>query len=499
MKHVRKQPQLLKVITDEEVTRIHEASLRILERVGVHFPNHAMLDRLEAVGCKIDRDRQVAKMPADVIMTALKELPKDFSVTPPDDGPPLHIGDGDLKLSMDTAPDVVELMKGRKRRGNLSDSLQGIWVSNALENVRLASGYCLPSELPQLAADVVLYQTLWTYSRKAVATWIYSARSADYILEMARVVAGSELALRQRNLLTYFVEPISPLRYAPHSLEIVLKLTEYACPIYLGPMVTTGGSGPVTLAGTLAMHNAEILQGLVMIYACNPAQPVIYSCHCHAMDMTRGIAAYGAPEQGLLAAAATQLARRYGLAVSGNVMLHDSNTADYMAGFEAAATATYALAAGWEMLGFMGFGTIGCIGSGVGHSLEQAIIQDEALSYLQRMIRSFDVNDETLALDVIERVGIGGNFFAEEHTVRHLRGELWANKGLFAPMGYQQWVDAGAKTITQRAHDRLEEILKANKDAGPVLPPDKVQELERIAQSAITEAESGRYGQQGAP
>jgi trimethylamine--corrinoid protein Co-methyltransferase len=304
---------------------------------------------------------------------------------------------------------------------------------------------------------------------------------------MAKIVAGGAAELRQQKLLTYFAEPISPLHYAPHTLQIMLKLAEFECPVYLGPMVTAGGSGPVTLAGTLALHNAEILHGLTLIYLLNPRQPVIYSCHAHPLDLRTGLIQYGAPEQALLACGATQLARKYGLAVCGNVMLTDSNAADYQAGFEAGATAAYALAAGWDMLGFLGFGTTGVVGAGVGHSLELVIMQDEALSYLKRMLRSFEVNDDTLALDVIRDTGIGGNFLAHPHTAQHMRQEMWRPGDIFTRTPYQAWADAGARTSLDRAAARLEDILR-NHPAEPVIEEGKAHALAEIRQHAEAEA-----------
>lgn len=484
---MRKQPQLLKIITDAKVDRIHETSLTILGEVGVEFPNHQVLGLFEAAGAFVDFDRQRVKIPATLVETALGTLPKDFSVTPADGGSPIRLGDGDLKLSMDCTDRIVDLRRNVKYRGTQTDVIKGIMVANALDNVRLATGYVLPHEVPQSVGDVIGYQLLFTYSKKAVATWIYSSRSADYIIEMAKIVAGGAEQLKQKKLLTYFAEPVSPLRYAPHTLEIMLKMAQYECPIYLGPMVTTGGSGPVTLAGTLAMHNAEILHGLTLVYLLNPKQPVIYSCHAHALDLSRGAIQYGAPEQALLAIGATQLAHKYGLAVCGNVMLTDSNMADYQAGFEAGTTAAYALAAGWDMLGFLGFGTIGVVGAGVGHSLEMTIIQDEALSYLKRMLASFKVNDETLALDVIREVGIGGNFLAQTHTAKHMRRELWRSKGIFTRLDYQAWADAGATSSLDRAAARLDEILQ-DYPPEPALDPHQVRLLQEIKERAVEEA-----------
>ena len=478
---MRKQPALLKVITDEEVEKVHQSSLRILSEIGVHYPSHQILDRLEAIGTRVNRAKQIATFPPEVIEKVLAEVPKDFSLCPADGGPPVKLGDGQLQLSMDQTPDIVDYMTNTKSRKPANEILKGIAVANALENVRLASGYCLPNDIPETVGDVISFQLLWTYSKKAVGSWIYSTESAKTILDMAVIVAGCEENLRKKKILTYFAEPISPLRWARHSLDIILLLTEYACPIYLGPMVTAGGSGPVTLAGTLAMHNAEVLQGLATIYACNPKQPAIYSSHMHRLDMSRGTIMYGSPEQALLSTAATQLARRYGLAVAGNMMLHDSNCPDYMAGFEAGATAAYALAAGWDMLGFIGFGTIGVVGAGVGLNLEQVIMQDEALGYLQRMIRSFEVNEDTLAFDVTKKVGIGGNFLAEMHTVKHLRYEFWQDKGIFSNLDYDKWSQSGAESALDRAHKRLNEILETDLPLEPVLSKDKVKELEKIA------------------
>ena len=317
-----------------------------------------------------------------------------------------------------------------------------------------------------------------------MATWIYSSRSADYILEMAKLVAGGEDNLRKKKILTYFAESISPLRYAPHTLEIVQKFAEYELPIYLGPMVTMGGTGPVTIAGTLALHNAEILQGLTMIYLCNPKQPVIYSCHCHSLDLMHMVTQYGAPEQVLLAAGATQLAKRYGLAICGNVMITDSNLLDYMAGFQEGATAAYALAAGWDMLGFMGFGTIGVVGNGVGHSLEKVIVQDESLGYLKRILSSFDVTDQTLGFDAIKEAGIGGNFIASEHTVKHMRNEVWRSNNIFKNYDYAKWSQTGAENITDRAHARFREIIKKAMPLEPVFPEDIVRSLRQLTKEA---------------
>ena len=495
MKIRRKQPGLLKVITDEEVEMIHEASLRILSEVGVKYPNSEILAIFDGAGATVDYKTQIVKIPASLVDKMLQGSKKDFLTVKSDSGPPLILGDGDLKLSMDATPIIVDVKNGTCRTGTREDIMRGIAVSNALPNVRLAAGYCNPSDIHPEAADVLSHELLFTYSKKAVSSWIYSLRSAEYILEMAKIVAGGDKALREKKLFTYFAEPLSPLTYAKHTLEVVLLLSAHGIPINFGPMVTMGGTGPATIAGSLAMHNAEMLQGLTLLYLCNPDQPLIYSMHAHSLDMATMYTQYGAPEQALLAVGATQLAKKYGFAVAGNVMLSDSNTLDYMAGFEEAATTSFALAAGWDMLGFVGYGTIGVVGNGVGHSLEKVIIQDEALSYMKRILSSFDVNEETLGVDLIKDVGPGGFFSSEEHTVRHMKEEIWRGNGIFKNITYTVWENEGRKTVTDRAHERLLAILEDATPMKPVLSESMADSLAYITAQAVKECESKKKGE----
>ena len=474
----------IKFLNEEEIESIHASSIKILSEIGFYIPNDKILDLLSKNNCDVDFKNKKVKVNPSLIEEAIKNIPKEFSTIPYIEENKVSFNNGDLKLTMDTTPDIIELSENKKRRGTLEDTLKGIVVGNYLENVNTVSAYCLPDDVPSRAADVICYKNLFKYSKKPVTTWIYSDKSVDYIIEMAKEVAGGEEELAKKKLITYFAESISPLKFSAHTLEIMIKFSKYELPIFLGPMVTAGGSGPVTLAGSISLQNAEVLMGIVIIYLLNPNQPVVHAGLSHIMDMKTGICSYGSPEQTMLSAGITQMAKNYGLSCCCNVHISDSNCCDFQRGYEAAASAAFAIAAGAEMLSIYGYGPVGAVGSGVGLSLEQMLIDNEGLSYLSRIRRGFEVNKNTLALDIIKKVGIGGNFLEEEHTLENLRNEQW-NWDLFLRQNYISWQKEGRKDILIRAKEKLEKILSGNYPPESVLDDNKTKILDEIEKEAI--------------
>ena len=452
----------ISLLNDDELEDIHKNSLRILQEIGFNIPNDEIISLLEKNNCQVDHKTRVAKIDPSLIEKALKEVPKDFSTVPVLEKNRIDFNNGDLKLTMDTTPDIIELSENRKRRGKLEDTLKGIVIGNYLKNIDTVSAYCLPDDVPPKAADIICYRNLFTYSRKPVATWIYSSESADYILEMAKIVYGGSEGLKKHKPISYFSESISPLRFAPHTLEIMVKFAKYCLPIFLGPMVTAGGSGPATLAGAISLQNAEVLMGVVIIHLLNPEQPVAHAGLSHLLDMRTGLCSYGSPEQILLSVGITQMAKKYGIACGCNVHISDSNCCDFQRGYEAAAGASFALAAGAEMLSIYGYGPMGAVGSGVGLSLEQMLVDDEGLSYLSRIRKGFEVNENTLALNVIKEVGYKSNYITHPHTLQNYKNEQEIFDIFDRDFG-QSWENKGSKSILDNAHDKVNKILKNNK------------------------------------
>ena len=240
----------------------------------------------------------------------------------------------------------------------------------------------------------------------------------------------------------------------------------------------------MTLGGTLALANAEILAGITMINILNKKQPIIYPCLATPLNMHNAMISFGAPETALLAAASVQIGKYYGLPSSGNVHLSDANSPDFQYGYEKAVTFSFALAAGMEMWGIIGYNAAGHMGTNPGVScLEGLVLDNECFGYMSRVLKGIEVNNSTLALDVIKEVGIGGNFLSHEHTFKNFKKELW-DPELFIRDNYSNWLSRGKKTVVDNTIYRTEDIIKKNWPCKPAVDASKKNELEKVFNAA---------------
>jgi trimethylamine--corrinoid protein Co-methyltransferase len=482
----------LEFLSPDEIGQIHKASLSILEDVGVLAPSETILEILSARGAAVDFDSQVVRFPRRLVKEVIEKTPKSFEVTPAYFENRFKVGDGVLKLWMNYTQDICEWKTGERRLCSQEDMMKGILLGNALPFVGNNNVIGTPEGVPPEIVDLYCWYVLYQYSTKACNSWIYNLRSARHILDLAIAAAGSEDNLRTKKNLMYYAESISPLKWGRHTLDIMQLYSKYEVPIFLGPMVSAGGSGPVTLAGALALANAEILSGTIIINCLNPNQPIIYPSLITPLNMRTAMISYGAPEVALLAAASAQIAGHYGLPCSGNVHLSDSNQPDFQYGYEKAATFALALAAGMEMWGIVGYHAAGHMGTNPGvSSLEGLVLDDECFGYMARILRGIEVNEETLALDAIREVGIGGNFLDHGHTFNHFKKELW-DPGLFVRESYSNWLAGGKKSAIDNTYGRMEEIIRTRWPCEPAVVPETRRELEKVFNGAKHDLLGGR-------
>ena len=477
--------QNLKFLTDDEVLEIHNTSLKILEEIGCHIPHTKILQILDGVGgVKVDFNKKVVKFEKIYVEEVLKKAPKSFEVVPAYFDNRFKVGDGVLKLWMNYTQDMCDWVTHERRLCSHEDMMKGIILGNVLPFVGTNNVIATPEGIPAEIVDIYCWYILYKYSTKACNSFIYNIRSARYILEMAIAMAGSGEELKKKKNLMYFAEPISPLRWGSHTLDIMLLYSEYEIPIFLGPIVTLGGSGPVTLAGSLALANAEILSGIIIVNALNEKQPIIYPVLTTPMNMRTAMISFGAPEMALLSAAAVQIANFYGFPSSGNVHLSDSNLPDFQYGYEKAATFSLALAAGMEMWGIIGYSAAGHMGTNPGlSSLEGLVLDNECFRYMTRILNGIEVNKDTLAYDVIGSAGIGGNFLASHHTASNFKKELW-NPEIFVRQSYSEWLASGKNTAVENSIAQTNKIIKDNWPCEKVIDTSKEKELDIIFEEA---------------
>lgn len=458
----------VEVLSPDEIELIHESSLEVLETVGVRVPNQRVLDLLQHAGARVEQEAQVAKLPRRMMEGIIAAVPK-AAHRPGKQGEKPCTAKGNLTGGLSTQIPFVSYTTKERRPGTTEDILKGIVVCDYLDNIPYASSVVVPHDVPYEIADVIAYQLLYTYSSKPGGTYILSADSARSIIEMARVM-GKQVG--------YGLETVSPLQFRDVSLDIALVFAENDLPLGVGPMVIGGATGPVSIAGTLVVQNAEVLASIAVIYLLNPDQPMWYSGPSHSMDLRSTLCSFGSPNQTLIGLGTVQMARRYGLQASANVGLTDALVPDFQCGFEKGVSAALAVAGG-----IGGIGGQGIVGADQGVSLEQLVIDNEWIGALNYIFRGFEVSEETIGLDTIKKVGIGGHYLTEEHTCRYMRDHYWPSE-LFNRDNWATWLSKGGKDILALAAEKVQRILKEHYPPQPVIDDDKVKELQAIVDRA---------------
>jgi trimethylamine--corrinoid protein Co-methyltransferase len=473
----------VRILSDKEIQDIHEASLIILRDLGIMVHHEKVLRLLAEAGAQLDNHRKIARFPEQLVMDSIARAGKKYVLCGRDLSRKARFGYDDLVLMSSPGQRAwVDSQSRRLRPATMQDVRDAIRLGDALPNVTIVGSMAQPEEVPEACREVVLTAELVKGTAKPTRTWVYNGRTARYVLEIYRTLAGGDAALRERPMVEAFLEPISPLQLPRDGLDMVMEFVKAGQPVSIGPMAMASGTGPATLAGTLAQENAEILSGIVVAQILSPGTPVTYGGIPHIMDPRTSICSFGSPEQALMAVAMVQLGRFYGFPVYINVGLTDSKTLDAQAGIEKAATLVLGALAGADT-----FGHAGICGTDHAAGLAWLALDDAVMEYVKRIVRGFEVNPETLATDVIKAVGPAGNYLAEEHTVKHFRRELWLPGPAWTRQPWELWEAAGCSSMADRLSGEVDHVL-AKHNPEPI-DEALAKEVDRIVQCATRELE----------
>lgn len=470
----------IQVLTQDQIERISQASLAILERVGVVVPHEEALRRFADAGANVDFASQLVRIPPDVVLRLVASAGKQFTIYGRDLSKKAEFGVGKRNYNSIAGEALwVDSPGGDRRYATMADVATAARLGDALESINIVSAMADPIETPVAYRCVEVMAELVRNSTKPITFWFHDRASARFLNEMAIVLRGSEKLAEEYPICYPFLEPISPLRFPFNGIDLLFETSRLNMPVPVGPMAQMGLSAPATIAGTIAQENAEVLAGICITQLVRPGMPVCYGGICHAFDMRTTQMIFAGPEQAIFGVAMTQMGKHYGLPVYINVGLTDSKRPDAQAGLEAGVTLAFGAAAGADIFGHMGI-------SGVDQasSLDMLVLQDEVISYVESTMREIDFGDDAIGLSEIEAAGPGGTFIDREHTAEHFRRELWFPK-LLDRSYYQQWVDQGARSMEDRCTERKDEILRTHK---PEPVSDELgRALDRIVASARSE------------
>jgi len=408
----------LEVLTPDEVKRIHEATLWIIENVGVRFPSKRALEIWAAHGASVDLERQVVRARPGLIEAALKTCPPGYSLAGRDPDQDLPLDGNHVFVGTDgCGVEVLDIRSGERRTSCLQDVADIARIADATPEIAFHWVPVSAQDMPTGTRGLHEIKAIWENSTKHVQTEsIYNADEAGMAIEMASAIAGGRAALRKRPVLSLMQCTAPPLGQDGGSLEAALLAAEAGIPTGFMTMAANLTTGPATVAGNLAVGNAEVIAATALLQLAFPGAPVFYAAAQTASDLRSGAYTGGGPEDFLYGAAQNALSDFYDIPLSMGSFATGAKEPNWQAGVENSLSTFMASVVMSDML--LGVGLLH--GSRI-WSYAQMMMDCEIFSIIHKTMQGIVVDDETLALDTIAAVGPGGHFLSRKHTLKHMR------------------------------------------------------------------------------
>ncbi|HET6845488.1 MAG TPA: trimethylamine methyltransferase family protein [Anaerolineales bacterium] len=470
----------LEVLSAADVRKLHAATLQLIEKVGVKFPSRRALEIWAQAGAAVDFDTMIVRAKGELIESALKHCPPTYPLAARDPQQDLALDGNHVYLGTDgCGVEVLDLTSGIRRISCLQDVREIAWIADATEQVAFHWVPVSAQDLPAESRGLHEIKAIWENSSKHVQTEsIYSAREAAAAIEMASMIAGGRQELRRRPVLSLMQCTASPLGHDGGSVEAALLAAEAGIPTGFMTMASCLTTGPATLAGNLAVGNAEVIAGTALLQLAFPGAPVFYAAAQTASDLRTGAYTGGGPEDFLFGGATNALADFYHMPLSMGSFATGAKEPNWQAGVENSLSTLMASASMADMLLGVGF----LHGSRI-WSYAEMMLDCEIFSIVQRMMQGIRVDDDALALGTIARVGPSGNFLTQSHTRQHMR-EIFVPE-FMDRRPYAEW-ESKKDNATDWALNKARRILREHQ---PV-PLDSVlsKEFERMIQAVETPA-----------
>ncbi len=462
-------------LSPDDIEQIHETSMRVMEEVGVRFPHDEALAVFQAHGFRIDGNRVFLE--EKQVLDALGSVPRPFTIHALNPEKSVVVGDGSPVFAPGYgAPFLVDYEVG-KREPTIEDYEDLVRLVDVLPNQDM-SGHLLvePSDVPSGAAHLLMLKAHMLHSDKPFIGSTEGQIGAQHTMEMARILFGEEIG--ERPVTAGLINSLSPLGYSDEMLRALMVYADHRQPVVIAALAMAGSTGPITLAGLLAMQNAELLAGVVLTQLISPGTPAIYGSTSTNIDMKTGALAIGSPELSLMISAHAQLARYYDLPSRSGGALADASFPDAQAGLESMFSLLTTVNSGIDFVLHAG----GILSSYLAFSCEKLVLDDEMCGMMRRYEQGIEVSPDTLAYDVIASVGSDGNYLMEMHTVERCRSEFWTPT-VVDRTGLEEWMNAGRERAVDRAHARWQTLVAQHED--PALDEMSVRQLETFVEERL--------------
>ena len=455
-------------LSESDIEQIHQTNLKVFAEIGVqvNFPEARNL--FKKAGAFVDDATRIVKIPPGLFQELIATAPsivtlcgraEDGALDCEIGGDKVYIGTGG------TALNVQDPGENNCRRSRLTDIMQIARLVEALDNIHFYMLNVYPNELPVEEVDVNRFGTALNRTRKHVIGGVYTVEGVRNVIRMAEIIAGSPEKLRERPFISMVTCPISPFKLDEMYGQLTMEVARQNIPVVVPTEPLCGATAPITLAGNLVVQSVDTLAGVMLTQLANPGTPVFFGCISSITDLRDMKYLSGAIEMGLMNAAAAQMARFYQLPLYSTAGMSDSKVTDAQAGYETALTTLLVALAGGNLIhdaaGFLEF----CMTA----SYDKLVIDNEINGMIMRAVEGIKVDEETLAFDLLKKVGPGGHFVSARHTRRYMRSEQY-HPQLSNRDNREKWEQTGAKDAKARAADKVRQVLEQPEQ--PVLSPE---------------------------
>ncbi len=467
-----------RVLSDKQIEDLHLATLQILERTGVTFECQEALKLLGDAGADVSNPDRV-KIPSHLVEQALRTVPKMVTLYSRE-GEPAIVLNGMTGSHFGAAHDprfIQDLHTGKIRQCYVEDMIEYSRIIDALPNIEWSLSSAVNLTLPTSGDDISdrigILQFILN-SSKPVVGQNNNASTLRETIELCSIIAGGEEELRRKPFFANSCEPVTPLIQGKESVERSLLCAEKGVPNIVYGMQMAGATTPATFAGCIAIANAEVLSQLVVIQLKKPGAPFIYGGMPSIMDMKTTIYTYGAPEKMLMVAGLTELCHHYRLPMYGTAGCTDAQKMNIQAAVEATATIFTSALTGADLVH-----NVGTTYHGGWRSVEYIVLANEIIDMVRVIMGGIEVNDETLPLDLIERLGPKANYLSEAHTRKHFR-KFWVPR-IFDRSASKKEDEGDCEELLKV---RTIELLQTHKPKP--LPEDVLKEVKKMEKSWLS-------------
>jgi len=449
---------------DEDAKKaILDAALTVLADVGMVVQHPEAQELLVKAGCRVDGDG-LALVPEHLVRRSLASAPAHVTLYDRNGAPAMQLGGH--RSYFGTGSDLLwtsDLETGERRRSTLDDVARAARLVDRLPNMDFAMSSAYPSEADPHEASLRSFAAMTANTTKPLVAVTENGDDLRRVRDIAAVIRGGEEQLRKRPYFGVYAEPVSPLQHPYDSVDKILVCARAGAPCVYVPAPMTGATAPITTAGYMTQGTAESLFGLVVHQLCRPGAPFVFG-HGHAvLDMQTAQSSYNAVDGYRIEMGMVEMAKWLDIPNFANSGTSDSQLVDAQAGLDIAEETLLMMQAGSNLnhnAGYLDFGLTG--------SLESIVITDEMIALNRRLLGGIEVNQETLALEVIASVGPGGHYLDQRHTRRHLRTSQW-RPTILNRQGREVWAAQGGLDLRERAQHKALDLL-GRPESQPLAP-----------------------------